>query len=158
MKSEPPLFLTRHAAIFLFYFKPSSGIMMTVCENDSYILQGENKCPSAEENGVSILHGNALAFVKVTPKKTIIIISTSSWRFLIPCNVNLNGIMPSGGTFFLSPSLRIPNPTWASEFPNALAEKKSSGWCCPAVTVTCRKQNNFPLGYDNLKQRPKKLV
>jgi len=26
--------------------------------------QGENKCDSAEENGVSILHGNALAFVK----------------------------------------------------------------------------------------------
>jgi len=24
----------------------------------------ENKCPGAEENGVSILHGNALAFVK----------------------------------------------------------------------------------------------
>ena len=39
--------------------------MMTGCENDSYFLQGENKCPSAEENGVSILHGNALAFVKV---------------------------------------------------------------------------------------------
>ena len=28
-------------------------------------LQGENKCPTAEQNGVSILHGNALAFVKV---------------------------------------------------------------------------------------------
>ena len=27
--------------------------------------QEENKCPGAEENGVSILHGNALAFVKV---------------------------------------------------------------------------------------------
>jgi len=26
--------------------------------------QGVNKCPGAEENGVSILHGNALAFVK----------------------------------------------------------------------------------------------
>jgi len=26
--------------------------------------QDENKCPSAEQNGVSILHGNALAFVK----------------------------------------------------------------------------------------------
>jgi hypothetical protein len=29
------------------------------------LLQGENKCPGALENGVSILHGNALAFVKV---------------------------------------------------------------------------------------------
>ena len=29
--------------------------------------QEENKCPGAEENGVSILHGNALAFVKVSP-------------------------------------------------------------------------------------------
>ena len=29
-------------------------------------IQGENKCPSAEENGVSLLHGNALAFVKVS--------------------------------------------------------------------------------------------
>ena len=28
--------------------------------------QEENKCPGAEENGVSILHGNALAFVKVS--------------------------------------------------------------------------------------------
>ena len=42
------------------------------------ILQGENKCPSAKENGVSILHGNALAFVKVTPIKAITIISLSS--------------------------------------------------------------------------------
>ena len=41
-------------------------------------LQGENKCPSAEENGVSILHGNALAFVKVTPIKAITIIPSSS--------------------------------------------------------------------------------
>ena len=29
------------------------------------LSQEENKCPGAEENGVSILHGNALAFVKV---------------------------------------------------------------------------------------------
>ena len=29
--------------------------------------QEENKCAGAEENGVSILHGNALAFVKVSP-------------------------------------------------------------------------------------------
>ena len=28
-------------------------------------LQGLNKCHTAEENGVSILHGNALSFVKV---------------------------------------------------------------------------------------------
>ena len=28
-------------------------------------LQGDNKCQTAEDNGVSILHGNALAFVKV---------------------------------------------------------------------------------------------
>ena len=28
-------------------------------------MQGENKCKTAEENGVSILHGNALSFVKV---------------------------------------------------------------------------------------------
>ena len=32
-----------------------------------FTLQGENKCGTAEENGVSILHGNALAFVKVRP-------------------------------------------------------------------------------------------
>ena len=29
------------------------------------MLQGENKCASAADEGVSILHGNALAFVKV---------------------------------------------------------------------------------------------
>ena len=29
-------------------------------------MQGENKCITAEENGVSLLHGNALAFVKVS--------------------------------------------------------------------------------------------
>ena len=39
--------------------------LLGVLKND-YIFQGENKCPTAEENGVSILHGNALAFVKVT--------------------------------------------------------------------------------------------
>ncbi len=38
----------------------------TRCSVFYFILQGENKCPGAMENGVSILHGNALAFVKVT--------------------------------------------------------------------------------------------
>ena len=37
--------------------------MSLIC---TFVLpQEENKCPGAEENGVSILHGNALAFVKV---------------------------------------------------------------------------------------------
>ena len=29
--------------------------------------QGENQCQAAAETGVSILHGNALAFVKASP-------------------------------------------------------------------------------------------
>jgi hypothetical protein len=41
-------------------------IIGTRCSVFYFILQGENKCPGAMENGVSILHGNALAFVKVT--------------------------------------------------------------------------------------------
>ena len=36
-----------------------------------HIHQEENKCPGAKENGVSILHGNALAFVKVFPSTTL---------------------------------------------------------------------------------------
>ena len=47
--------------------------LLGVLKND-YIFQGENKCPTAEENGVSILHGNALAFVKVTRQVDMYII------------------------------------------------------------------------------------
>lgn len=38
--------------------------------------EGENKCPSAAENGVSVLHGNALAFVKGNEKKIQTIFET----------------------------------------------------------------------------------
>ena len=39
----------------------SKNLIFLIC----LFAQEENKCPGAEENGVSILHGNALAFVKV---------------------------------------------------------------------------------------------
>ena len=43
----------------------SHYIVQLDCHLNYVDSQGENKCPTAEENGVSILHGNALAFVKV---------------------------------------------------------------------------------------------
>merc|ERR1712242_64652 len=49
---------------------PDGGPRASMAMHDKYkpriklADQGENKCGTAEENGVSILHGNALAFVK----------------------------------------------------------------------------------------------
>ena len=37
------------------------NLILIIC----LFAQEENKCAGAEENGVSILHGNALAFIKV---------------------------------------------------------------------------------------------
>ena len=48
-------------ALYSLNYENLKNLIFIIC----LFAQEENKCPGAEENGVSILHGNALAFVKV---------------------------------------------------------------------------------------------
>ena len=94
-QNEPiPMHSLPHYFSFLLLFSHSSvGMVINLQDNENY-LQGGNKCTGAEDNGVSILHGNALAFVKVNiPPPPQIFLALLTTSILSPASLQDSSVV-----------------------------------------------------------------